>query len=51
MQRLVSHMNFILAMRSGSYLAKTAQGDLGLLHLGNRVIAIGGDYVDRLPST
>src|SRR5689334_5073603 len=50
MQRSVSHMNFIRAMAisSAREAFDIADGGLGLLHHGDRVIAIGGSRVDRL---
>src|SRR4051794_1553104 len=46
MQRSASQRNFILAMASG--LRDLAQRDLGFLHEGHRIVAVGGERVDAL---
>src|SRR5208282_707167 len=53
MQRSASHRNFIRAMVSVSpssrlELLDLAQGGLGFLHHGDRVVAVGGRRIDGL---
>src|SRR3712207_3741919 len=49
MQRSESHRNFKRAMvRASSRRADLAEGDLGFLHHGHRVVAVCGDGVDAL---
>src|SRR5262249_17713965 len=50
MQRSASQRNFIRAIfrSSPSRRADLAERDLGLLHAGHRVVAVGRDGVDRL---
>src|SRR4029079_817078 len=52
MQRSASQMNFILAMlfSSSSGALDVAERRLGFLHHRDRVVAIGGRRVDRLPA-
>src|SRR6516162_4636110 len=46
MQRSASHKNFIRAMVPSSRGSDLTQGDLGLLHVGHRIVAVGRDRVD-----
>src|SRR6185436_15117200 len=48
MQRSASQMNFILAMVVSLRPLDVAQRGLGLLHHGDRVVAVGGGGVHRL---
>src|SRR5690242_21713494 len=45
MQRSASQRNFIRAMASSLCHPDLAKRDLGLLHAGGRVVAVGGDRV------
>src|SRR5712692_7098417 len=49
MQRSASQRNFIRAMALlSSSLLEAAKRDLGFLHVRHRVVAVGGDGIDRL---
>src|SRR5690242_13834297 len=48
MQRSASQRNFIRAMIASSRRADLAQRGFGLLHAGDRIVAVGRDRVDAL---
>src|SRR6516225_10658758 len=48
MQRSASQRNFIRAMATSLRRPDLTQRDLGLLHAGRRVVAVGGDRVSAL---